>query len=118
MRFHSLKIRGDALRAAVEGVIPIAPGTVVFLIPRPDAVKPAGWAVLAIFTATVLGLNLRPLPLAAVALIGEPRTDPATRLGRSGRTGPAMEPWDCRLGVGAFAGSGGRRRLRTRPGSR
>lgn len=66
----NLKIRGDALWAAMKWVIPIAAGTIVFLIPRPDEVKPAGWAVLAIFTATVLGLILQPLPLAAVALIG------------------------------------------------
>jgi DASS family divalent anion:Na+ symporter len=64
------KIQGADLWTAMKWAIPIAAGLVIFLLPRPEDVKPAGWAVLAIFAATVLGLILRPLPLAAVALVG------------------------------------------------
>ncbi|WP_327730986.1 anion permease [Streptomyces sp. NBC_00487] len=65
------KTHGDQLWTAMKWVLPVVAGVVIFfLLPRPDEVRPAGWAVLAIFAATVLGLILQPLPLAAVALVG------------------------------------------------
>ena len=56
--------------AMLRWIVPIAAGLLIYLLPRPDEVKSAGWAMLAIFVATVLGLILQPLPLGAVALIG------------------------------------------------
>ena len=41
---------------------------VVFLIPRPAAVKPEGWRLLGIFVATIGGLILRPIPGGALVL--------------------------------------------------
>jgi divalent anion:Na+ symporter, DASS family len=55
---------------AIKALAPIALGLVILVIPRPEAVEPDGWAVFAIFAATILGLILRPLPLGAVAIIG------------------------------------------------
>src|SRR5215207_9181295 len=59
-----------AVWTAVKWIAPIALGLLVYLLPQPDGVKPGGWAVLAIFTGTVIGLILQPLPLGAVALVG------------------------------------------------
>src|SRR5258707_984378 len=42
---------------------------IVFLLPRPEAVKPAGWRLLGIFVATVGALILRPIPGGAAVLI-------------------------------------------------
>jgi len=54
----------------LKWIIPVAAGLIVYLLPQPDGIKPGGWAVLAIFVGTVLGLILQPLPLGAVALTG------------------------------------------------
>lgn len=54
----------------VKALLPIAATAAIWVIPPPDGIKPHGWAVLAIFVGTVLGLILQPLPLGAVALIG------------------------------------------------
>jgi divalent anion:Na+ symporter, DASS family len=43
---------------------------VVYLIPKPAAVKPEGWRLTGLFIATILGLMLEPIPGAAVVLIG------------------------------------------------
>ncbi len=40
------------------------------VLPRPSAIEPAGWRVTAIFIATMVGMMLRPLPGAALVLIG------------------------------------------------
>lgn len=40
------------------------------LVPRPEAITPAGWRITAVFLATVLGLMLNPLPGAAIVVIG------------------------------------------------
>jgi DASS family divalent anion:Na+ symporter len=42
---------------------------VVYAIPRPEAVQPAGWRLLGIFLATVLGLILQPIPGGALVLL-------------------------------------------------
>jgi DASS family divalent anion:Na+ symporter len=42
---------------------------VVFLIPRPEAIKPEGWRLLGIFVATIGGLILQPIPGGAVVLL-------------------------------------------------
>ena len=41
---------------------------VVYVVPRPDAVTPAGWRLLGLFVATVAGLILQPVPGGAVVL--------------------------------------------------
>lgn len=43
--------------------------TVVYLIPRPESVKPEGWRLSGIFFATIGGLMLQPIPGAALVLL-------------------------------------------------
>ena len=43
---------------------------VAYLVPRPQAVSPAGWRITATFLATIAGLMLQPLPGAPLVLIG------------------------------------------------
>jgi divalent anion:Na+ symporter, DASS family len=45
-------------------------GVVIWFIPRPDAVDPRAWQLLAIFVATVVGVIVKPLPMGAVAVVG------------------------------------------------
>ena len=42
---------------------------IVFLLPRPESIKPAGWRLLGIFVATIGALMLRPIPGGAAVLI-------------------------------------------------
>ncbi|MCX6621336.1 MAG: DASS family sodium-coupled anion symporter [Acidobacteria bacterium] len=42
---------------------------VVFVIPRPLAVKPEGWRLLGIFAAAIAGLILQPIPGGAIVLV-------------------------------------------------
>jgi DASS family divalent anion:Na+ symporter len=41
---------------------------IAYVVPRPEAVTPEGWRLLALFAATVLGLMLQPLPGGALVL--------------------------------------------------
>ena len=43
---------------------------IAHVLPRPSSIDPAGWRVTAIFAATMAGMMLRPLPGAALVLIG------------------------------------------------
>jgi len=43
---------------------------VVFLIPKPEAIKPAGWRLAGVFFATVIGLMIEPIPGGACVLLG------------------------------------------------
>jgi DASS family divalent anion:Na+ symporter len=43
---------------------------VAHALPRPEGVSPEGWRITAIFAATMAGLMLRPLPGAAIVLMG------------------------------------------------
>ena len=45
-------------------------GIVIWAAPRPEAVDPRAWRLLAIFVATVVGVILKPLPMGAVAVVG------------------------------------------------
>jgi len=45
-------------------------GVLVWLLPRPDAVDPRAWRLLAIFIATIVGIIAQPLPIGAVAFVG------------------------------------------------
>lgn len=42
---------------------------IVYLIPRPAAVKPVGWQLTGIFLATIVGSVIEPIPAAALVLI-------------------------------------------------
>ncbi|MBK5291175.1 MAG: DASS family sodium-coupled anion symporter [Acidobacteriia bacterium] len=42
---------------------------IVFLLPKPDIVKPEGWRLMGIFAATVAGLILQPIPGGALVLL-------------------------------------------------
>jgi DASS family divalent anion:Na+ symporter len=55
------KLGGLMALAAVYAIV-------VFLIPRPEAVKPEGWRLTGIFAAMVAGLMLQPLPVGALVL--------------------------------------------------
>ena len=48
--------------------VPLLVVTGIWLIPAPLGMDPRGWSLLAIFTATILALICRPLPLGAVQL--------------------------------------------------
>ena len=43
---------------------------IVFVVPRPDGVDPAGWRVTGVFFATIAGLMLQPMPGAQIVVIG------------------------------------------------
>lgn len=45
-------------------------GILIWLLPRPDAVDPRAWRLLAIFVATIAGIIAKPLPIGAVAFVG------------------------------------------------
>ena len=45
-------------------------GLVIWFIPHTEAIKPEGWHLLAIFSATIVGFILRPWPTAIMALLG------------------------------------------------
>ena len=45
-------------------------GFLVWLLPRPMAVDPRAWRLLAIFIATLVGIVAKPLPMSAMAVIG------------------------------------------------
>jgi DASS family divalent anion:Na+ symporter len=51
-------------------IVPVALGITVYLLPRPEVVDPKGWQLFGIFVGTIAGIVLKPLPMAAVALIG------------------------------------------------
>ncbi len=45
-------------------------GLLVWWLPTPAGMSWNGWAVLAVFTATIVSFLLRPLPMGAMVLIG------------------------------------------------
>ncbi len=62
----SLTHRKRAISTAILLAIYAA---VVFLLPRPQTVKPEGWRLLGLFAATIAGLVLQPIPGGALVLI-------------------------------------------------
>ena len=62
----NLGFRSLLLRWAI--VLGVAVG--ILLIPRPEGVTPQSWRLLAIFAATIMGSIVRPIPGAAVVLLG------------------------------------------------
>jgi len=55
-------LRGLAILAAVYFVV-------VYLIPKPAAVKPEGWRLTGIFAATIVGSIIEPIPAGALVLL-------------------------------------------------
>ena len=45
-------------------------GLIIWFLPHTEAIKPEGWHLLAIFTATIVGFILRPWPTGIMALFG------------------------------------------------
>lgn len=54
----------------LKWAVVIAAGIVVALLPRPDGITQESWHLLAIFTATIIGSIVRPVPGGAMVLIG------------------------------------------------
>jgi di/tricarboxylate transporter len=59
----------DLRRRLISAAIVVGLYLVVQLAPRPAAIKPEGWRLLAIFVATIGGLILRPIAGGAMVLI-------------------------------------------------
>lgn len=57
------------MKSLVNYLAPVSIGLFMYLLPVPEGMDPKGWHLLAIFTATIVGLIFKPLPLGAVALI-------------------------------------------------
>ncbi|HEY2844739.1 MAG TPA: anion permease, partial [Bryobacteraceae bacterium] len=55
-------LRGFAILAAVYCVV-------VYLVPKPAMVKPAGWRLTGIFAATIVGSIIEPVPAGALVLL-------------------------------------------------
>eukprot|EP00873_Tetraselmis_striata_P004279 jgi/Tetstr1/424543/TSEL_015070.t1 len=47
----------------------VSVGLAVLLLPRPEALTPEAWRLLALFLSTITGIVLQPLPMGAVALM-------------------------------------------------
>src|SRR3989338_1336396 len=56
-------------------------GVAIWLLPRPGAVDPRAWRLLAIFVATIVGIIAKPLPIGAVAFVGIAATLATSTLG-------------------------------------
>jgi DASS family divalent anion:Na+ symporter len=52
-----------------NGLIAVVVGIIIWFIPTPAGLKPQAWHLFAVFTATILGFILQPLPIGAVAFI-------------------------------------------------
>ncbi len=63
---RALCIPGDAL----PYLIPIIGGIAIWLSGPPDGLSAQAWQLFAIFTATIIAIILKPLPMGAVALCG------------------------------------------------
>jgi DASS family divalent anion:Na+ symporter len=57
-------------RRAFSFGAPLAVGIVLWFLPNPSGVDPAGMHLLAIFVTTIVGIVLKPLPMGAVAMVG------------------------------------------------
>jgi divalent anion:Na+ symporter, DASS family len=51
-------------------VLVAAIGVAIWLLPRPAAVDPRAWQLLAVFVATIVGLVTKPVPMGAVTFLG------------------------------------------------
>lgn len=53
----------------LRGLIVVAAGALIWLMPVPAGLKPQAWQLFAVFVATILGFILQPLPIGSVAFI-------------------------------------------------
>lgn len=51
-------------------LVPVFIGIAIYLLPKPEVIDPKGWKLFGIFVGTITGIVLKPLPMAAVSLIG------------------------------------------------
>lgn len=51
-------------------LVPIFIGISIYLLPKPEMIDPKGWKLFGIFIATIIGIVLKPLPMAAISLVG------------------------------------------------
>ena len=51
-------------------LVPVLIGFVLWFLPEPEGLDPRAWKMLAVFVATMAGIVMAPLPMAAVAIIG------------------------------------------------
>ncbi|MEN9654594.1 MAG: putative malate transporter yflS [Chlamydiota bacterium] len=59
----------DSLRAQLAALLAILIGLVIWFSPHPAALQPEAWRLFALFTATIIAIILKPLPMGAIALI-------------------------------------------------
>jgi DASS family divalent anion:Na+ symporter len=60
---------GESKRRWFRWLVVLGAGLLVWLVPAPASVSAAGWRLLAIFVATVVGLIVQPLPMGAMAVL-------------------------------------------------
>lgn len=60
----------DKLRAILRGIIPIAVGLLLAIIPPPAGLPSNAWYFFALFAAVIAGVITEPIPAAVVGLIG------------------------------------------------
>ncbi len=51
-------------------ILVVCVGLAIWAVPRPNAVDPRAWQLLAIFVATIVGIIVKPLPMGAMAVVG------------------------------------------------
>lgn len=55
---------------AIFLAIAIAIGLIIWVIPEPQGIQPQAWKLFAIFTATIVGIILKPFPMGVIAVFG------------------------------------------------
>ena len=56
-------------KAAYSFIASIAVGLILWFLPVPQGLKPQAWHLFAIFTATIVGIILKPFPMGVIALL-------------------------------------------------
>jgi DASS family divalent anion:Na+ symporter len=59
-----------SLKKRISAAIVVGAGLLLWFLPPPTGLKPAGMHLTALFIATILGLILQPLPQGAVVILG------------------------------------------------
>jgi DASS family divalent anion:Na+ symporter len=69
-QFNKSSQQASSSRRLLWGAFLVLLGlAIIFVIPRPAAIRPEGWRLLGIFVATVAGLILQPIPGGALVLL-------------------------------------------------
>ena len=61
--------QSQGLSPLVRGLMCVAIGAIIWIIPAPAGVGPQAWGLLAVFIATIAGFILQPMPIGAIAII-------------------------------------------------